>query len=235
MEVRVWPVPPPFIHVFTYSSSTCPRHQHQASHPFHPRTQWLSTVKDDISLIWHAGDVGYADDSFLHAGCMAHFCYEKVWDEYMAQMQEAAGVASIPWMVCLGRACGSCTSPFISSCPFSPSACRASGYTRQSRGGLPRSRVLPVQGIPPKFVEFLCLQRGERGPCWVSHLTTPAPLTHSRSLAFQRFKMPSEPTGGNSNMWYSFNAGPVHFVSLDLETAYPGAAEESRYIFPSGG
>ena len=40
--------------------------------------QWLSTVKEDISLIWHAGDVGYADDSFLHAGCMAHFCYEQV-------------------------------------------------------------------------------------------------------------------------------------------------------------
>lgn len=50
-----------------------------------------------------------------------------------------------------------------------------------------------------------------------------------------RFKMPSDPSGGNSNMWYSFDAGPVHFVSLDLETAYPGAAEEKRYVFKSGG
>ena len=42
-----------------------------------------------------------------------------------------------------------------------------------------------------------------------------------------RFKMPSGPSGGNSNMWYSFDAGPVHFVSLDLETAYPGAVSQS--------
>jgi hypothetical protein len=50
-----------------------------------------------------------------------------------------------------------------------------------------------------------------------------------------RFKMPSAASGGNSNMWYSFDAGPVHFVSLDLETAYPGAAEEFRYVWPTGG
>jgi hypothetical protein len=50
-----------------------------------------------------------------------------------------------------------------------------------------------------------------------------------------RFKMPSDQSGGNSNMWYSFDAGPVHFVSLDLETGYPGAAESKRYVFKSGG
>ena len=50
-----------------------------------------------------------------------------------------------------------------------------------------------------------------------------------------RFKMPSGLSDGNSNMWYSFNAGPVHFISFDLETAFPGAAEEKRYVFPSGG
>lgn len=43
-----------------------------------------------------------------------------------------------------------------------------------------------------------------------------------------RFEMPSKATNGNTNMWYSFDAGLVHFVSLDLETAYPGAAEENR-------
>ena len=44
--------------------------------------------------------------------------------------------------------------------------------------------------------------------------------------------MPSKATNGNTNMWYSFDAGLVHFVSLDLETAYPGAAEEYRCEFP---
>lgn len=47
-----------------------------------------------------------------------------------------------------------------------------------------------------------------------------------------RFQMPSKATQGNTNMWYSFDAGLVHFVSLDLETAYPGAAEENRYKLP---
>jgi len=28
-------------------------------------------------------------------------------------------------------------------------------------------------------------------------------------------------------MWYSFNYGPVHFVSLNTETDFPGAAEEN--------
>ena len=43
-----------------------------------------------------------------------------------------------------------------------------------------------------------------------------------------RWRMPSEESGGHpgSNMWYSWNYGPVHFVSLDTETDWPGAGEE---------
>jgi acid phosphatase type 7 len=37
-----------------------------------------------------------------------------------------------------------------------------------------------------------------------------------------RFRMPSPESDGSLNMWSSFNAGPVHFVSMDLETGYPG-------------
>ena len=42
-------------------------------------------------LVWHAGDVGYADDSFLHFPCYTHFCYEKRYDEYMDRIQDQMG------------------------------------------------------------------------------------------------------------------------------------------------
>ena len=32
------------------------------------------SVKDSIDLVWHTGDVGYADDAFLHKDCFVHFC-----------------------------------------------------------------------------------------------------------------------------------------------------------------
>lgn len=36
-------------------------------------------------------------------------------------------------------------------------------------------------------------------------------------------------------MWYSFDYGNVHFISIDTETGYPGAAEEKIYVLPCGG
>lgn len=42
-----------------------------------------------------------------------------------------------------------------------------------------------------------------------------------------RWHMPSGSCAGRANMWYSFNVGPVHFVSLNTETDFPGA-EESK-------
>ncbi len=47
--------------------------------------------------------------------------------------------------------------------------------------------------------------------------------------------MPSEETDGVLNMFYTFNYGNVHFISLDTETGYPGAAEETKYVLPCGG
>eukprot|EP00604_Paraphysomonas_vestita_P000695 CAMPEP_0174824414 /NCGR_PEP_ID=MMETSP1107-20130205/34085_1 /TAXON_ID=36770 /ORGANISM="Paraphysomonas vestita, Strain GFlagA" /LENGTH=284 /DNA_ID=CAMNT_0016051629 /DNA_START=614 /DNA_END=1471 /DNA_ORIENTATION=- len=50
-----------------------------------------------------------------------------------------------------------------------------------------------------------------------------------------RFRMPSPESNGALNMHFSFNYGPVHFISIDTETGYPGAAEETRYVLPCGG
>ena len=36
-------------------------------------------------------------------------------------------------------------------------------------------------------------------------------------------------------MHYSFNYANIHFISIDSETGYPGAAEETRYVLPCGG
>lgn len=53
-----------------------------------------------------------------------------------------------------------------------------------------------------------------------------------------RFRMPSDESGGVLNMWYSFNYGPAHFISMDSETDYPGAYEgeyDEYHVLPSGG
>jgi hypothetical protein len=40
-----------------------------------------------------------------------------------------------------------------------------------------------------------------------------------------RWHMPSQESGGVLNMWYSWNYGGVHFVSIDTSTDFPGAPE----------
>ena len=50
-----------------------------------------------------------------------------------------------------------------------------------------------------------------------------------------RFNMPSKESNGTLNMWYSFNYGNVHFVSIDTETGFPGAVAEKRYVMPCRG
>jgi hypothetical protein len=60
-------------------------------------------------------------------------------------------------------------------------------------------------------------------------------LKHGRHLsnftAFNtRFNMPSAQSGGSregTNMWYSFNMGPAHIVSMNTETDFSGAEEET--------
>ena len=66
-------------------------------------------AEDKFDLIFHAGDVGYADDAFLHAKCWFRFCYEDVFNEYMNEMQPI--VSQIPWMTMPGNHEADCHSP----------------------------------------------------------------------------------------------------------------------------
>mmetsp|Transcript_1188 Transcript_1188/g.2355 ORF Transcript_1188/g.2355 Transcript_1188/m.2355 type:complete len:575 (-) Transcript_1188:542-2266(-) len=53
-----------------------------------------------------------------------------------------------------------------------------------------------------------------------------------------RFHMPYAESDSSNNMWYSFNYGLAHFVGLNTETDFPGAAEETRGdsgFIPAGG
>jgi len=40
-----------------------------------------------------------------------------------------------------------------------------------------------------------------------------------------RWHMPSSESGGVLSMWYSFDYGPIHFISLNTETDFPDAPE----------
>lgn len=70
---------------------------------------WLETVKDQVDLYWHGGDVGYADDSFLHPGCAFKFCYEETWNKYMNLIQPFASYK--PYMVAPGNHEADCHDP----------------------------------------------------------------------------------------------------------------------------
>lgn len=144
-----------------------------------PSTKYVETIMNDIDLVWHGGDVGYADDSFLHNGCYTQFCYEDAFDNYMNAIEPWA--SHLPYMVAVGNHEADCHSP---NCIFS----------KEKR---------------EKLSNFTAYNA--------------------------RFRMPSQESGGKLNMHYSFDYGNAHFISIDTETGYEGAAEEDRYVFPCGG
>ncbi|EGZ21341.1 hypothetical protein PHYSODRAFT_313570 [Phytophthora sojae] len=125
-----------------------------------------SWSSDKVDLIYHIGDVGYADDDFLMPGQATGFYYEKV---------------SLPYLVLVGNHEAECHSP---ACQVSPTKARALGnYTAYNA----------------------------------------------------RFKMPSRETGGDLNMWYSFEPDPIHFTSISAETDYPGAPPNKITLFTHNG
>lgn len=141
--------------------------------------KYINDNINDVSLVWHAGDVSYADDSFLHKGCVFKFCYEDTINQYLERVEPWA--SKVPYMVLPGNHEADCHDP----------ACLTDSEKRVK----------------------------------LSNFTS---YNH-------RYDMPSKESSGVLNMWYSFNYGNVHFISLDTETGYPGANEETRYIMPCGG
>jgi hypothetical protein len=142
--------------------------------------QAMEQIKEKIDLVWHLGDIAYADDAFLHD--KTGFEYENV---YNAWMQWISNITStMPYMVAAGNHESECHSP----------ACLGSAHIKHA--------------------------------------------TSNFSAYNKRWRMPSEDSGGVLNMWYSFDYGYVHFVTLNTETDFPGAAEETHGdsgLLPAGG
>jgi hypothetical protein len=74
-----------------------------------PSNDYITSIKDDISLVWHGGDASYADDTFLHKGCALKFCYEDAQDTYLENTEVWA--SSIPYMLTPGNHEADCHDP----------------------------------------------------------------------------------------------------------------------------
>jgi len=58
---------------------------------------------------------------------------------------------------------------------------------------------------------------------------------HDNFTAYRyRFKMPFSESGGNSNMWYSFDSGLVHWVGISTETDFPNSPEGPDTLWNGG-
>lgn len=66
-----------------------------------PTNVYIDSIKNDVDLVWHGGDVGYADDSFLHKDCVFDFCYENAFDTYLQNVE--SWTSQLPYMVCVGN------------------------------------------------------------------------------------------------------------------------------------
>lgn len=70
----------------------------------------LAAKTPDIDLVWHMGDVAYADNAFIESlKCSVTFCYEDSWDSYLNAMEPVA--SRVPYMVGVGNHEGECHSP----------------------------------------------------------------------------------------------------------------------------
>lgn len=148
---------------------------------FETRRQ-LEKIKNDVDLTWHLGDIGYADDAFLHDA--TGFEYENVYDGWMNWIENIS--ATKPYMVTPGNHESECHSP----------ACLASSTYRHSLNNF--------------------------------------------SAYNARWRMPAAASQARKgqNLWYSFDYGLAHFVSLNTETDFPGAGEETSgdsNLLPAGG
>ena len=136
----------------------------------------LEQLKNEnkIDLIYHVGDIGYADNAVWHTIKTAiQFLYEETYNDYMNWIQNLT--ATIPYHVVPGNHESECHDPL---CIIQP-----------RKLGIPLSNFTAYN---------------------------------------KRWHMPSESSNGIESMWYSWNHGPVHFVSLDTSTYFVGAPEGEK-------
>ncbi|KAE9276645.1 hypothetical protein PR003_g29007 [Phytophthora rubi] len=77
---------------------------------------------DEVDLIYHIGDIGYADNAWFMPGQHFGFFYEKVYNGWMNSMAPAMG--SIPYMVLAGNHEADCHSPACGASPYKMNALR---------------------------------------------------------------------------------------------------------------
>jgi hypothetical protein len=138
----------------------------------------LEKIKEDVKFVWHLGDIGYADDAFLHPLGPK---YETVYNDWMNWIQNIT--ESKPYMVAPGNHESECHSP----------------------------------------------------ECLASHKLKEA--LKNFTAYNTRWNMPFKESGATSNMWYSYDYGIAHFISIDTETDFPGAVEENHGdsgVIPAG-
>jgi hypothetical protein len=129
---------------------------------FEPTMNSLRLIKDSFDLVWHIGDLAYADD-YERLG----MSYEEIQEQWMNDM--------------------------------------SIGYWTD----------LPYMFTPGNH-EAVC-NEGHPDVC---------PLGQLNFTSYRyRYRMPYEEAGSESPLFYSFDYGLVHFISLDTEVDYPDSPE----------
>ncbi|KAG6950517.1 hypothetical protein JG688_00014117 [Phytophthora aleatoria] len=68
-------------------------------------------TSDDIDLVYHLGDVSYADNDFLTVNQAAGFFYEEVYNKWMNSLMPL--MSCVPYMVLVGNHEAECHSPSV--------------------------------------------------------------------------------------------------------------------------
>ena len=176
--------------------------------------QVLERLKDngEIDAVWHLGDIGYADDafgSFFTRARAAHCSYlVNMFNQELFPMPSILD-AFLCFIVAFFE--GHDPLKFLYEEAYN-------GYMNWLQN---LTTTLP----------YMVLPGNHESECHSPYVLADEKLAQQLanfSAYNTRWAMPSEESHGSfkTNMWYSFNYGPVHFVSSNTETDFKGAGEE---------
>jgi hypothetical protein len=163
----------------------------------------MEALKNDkqYDMVWHLGDIGYMDDAFAHHPI--GFTYESSYNGYMNWLQNIT--ATMPYMVGPGNHESECHSP----------ACLA---TKARSKALSNFSAFNNRWHMPAKVSG----GHQNSNMW---FVLPLPLLSSPLLSSPLLSSPRSDFPVCLSHRYSFNYGPVHFVSMNSETDFEGAEE----------